>query len=321
MKRFLLLILIITSGSIFASDGGFLFVTFNGEGTPLTEQIYFGLSRDGRHWDALNGGKPVLISDLGEKGVRDPFILRSHDGKKFYILATDLSINRNHDWGRATHAGSKSLLIWESEDLVHWSEPLLVQVAPDDAGCTWAPEAVYDEETQDYLVFWASMTGSDQFKKHRIWACRTKDFKTFGKPFVYIDRPNHVIDADIVRENGKYYRFSKDEQYKAVNMEVSDKLMGPWQDVKDFSLSRLTGYEGPECYLLEPATPGKPATWGLILDYYSRGQGYQLFTTQDLGAGQFTASKDFSFPFRFRHGSILPLSSAEYDRVKAAFAR
>lgn len=71
----------------------YLFVHFTGtESTPEHEQIYFSVSEDGRSWRILNGGKPVLISDVGEKGVRDPFIIQSEDGKHFYIIATDLSI-------------------------------------------------------------------------------------------------------------------------------------------------------------------------------------------------------------------------------------
>ena len=262
-----------------------------------------------------------MISALGEKGVRDPYILRSHDGKKFHLLATDLSINRNRSWARATHAGSKSIVIWESTDLVHWSEPRLVQVSADDAGCTWAPEAMYDEDTHDYLVFWASMNKRDNFAKQRIWACRTKDFITFGKPFIYIEKPGHIIDTDIVRENGKYYRFSKDEQFKAIIMEVSEKLMGPWQDVSQFSLAKVTGYEGPACFLLEPAAAGKPPTWCLLLDYYSKGAGYQSYVSHDLSGGQFTPVTDFKFPFRFRHGAVLPLSAVEYERLKTAYGQ
>lgn len=309
----------LTTAPAFAADGGFLFVTFKGEQSPVTEQIYFGLSRDGRQWEAANGGEPVLVSQLGEKGVRDPFILRSHDGTMFYLLATDLSIHLNRSWNRATHSGSKSIVIWESPDLIHWSEPRLVKVAADDAGCTWAPEAVYDENTRDYLVFWASQNGSDNFAKQRIWACRTKDFKTFGKPFVYIDKPGQVIDTTIVREKGKYYRFTKDEQFKAITMEVSDKLMGPWSDVPDFSLGKMVGYEGPACFLLESGSIGKPPTWCLLLDQYSKGAGYQPFVSQDLSGGQFKPDTGFKFPFRFRHGTVLAVSAAEYSRLEAAY--
>lgn len=301
-----------------AADGGFLFVTFKGEATPMTEQVYFVLSKDGRHWEELNGGKPVLVSQLGEKGVRDPYLIRAHDGKKFYIIATDLSINLNPDWKRAGRAGSKSILVWESDDLVNWAEPRLVQVSPDDAGCTWAPEAAYDEDTDDYLVFWASRNGRDEFAKFRIWAAHTRDFKAFSTPFVYIDNPHDVIDTDIIRDGGKYYRFSKDEKFTAITMEVSEKLLGPWRDVPNFSLATMHGYEGPQCFLLEPEAAGKPPTWCLLLDYFTKGEGYKPFVSHDLSGGQFTpAASDFSFPFRLRHGSVLPLTPEEYERLRA----
>lgn len=316
-----MLVLVAGATAALAADGGFLFVTFKGEQSPMTEQIYFALSKDGRNWQALNNAEPVLVSKLGEKGVRDPYLLRAHDGKKFFLIATDLSINLNRSWKRAVEAGSRSIMIWESEDLVKWSEPRLVRVAAEDAGCTWAPEAVYDEEAKDYLVFWASTTKRDNFGKQRIWAARTKDFKKFSDPFIYIEKAAHVIDTTIVRDGTNYFRFTKDETTKAVTMETSAKLLGPWRYVPNFSLANLVGYEGPECYLVEPASVGKPPTWCLILDYYSKGQGYQPFTTHDLAGGQFTKGEGFSFPFRFRHGSILPISTAELERLQSAYAK
>ena len=42
---------------------GYLFVHFTGEHKG-GEQIYFSLSRDGLHWNDLNRGRPVLISQL-----------------------------------------------------------------------------------------------------------------------------------------------------------------------------------------------------------------------------------------------------------------
>jgi hypothetical protein len=320
MNIFKVVVVVLLAGfSAAAGDGGFLFVTFKGEQTPMSEQIYFALSQDGRKWEALNHTQPVLVSTVGEKGVRDPYLLRSHDGKKFYLLATDLSIHLNRDWGRAQTAASKSIVIWESANLVHWSLPRLVKVAPDDAGCTWAPEAVYDESRKEYLTFWASKTGSDHYNKQRIWAAWTKDFVTFGKPFVYIDKPWHVIDTDIVRDNGHYYRFTKDEEYKSITMEVSTNLLGPWRDATNFSLAKIQGYEGPECYPIKPAVDGKSAAWCLILDQYSKGTGYQPFVTDDLSRGQFKPGEGFSFPFKFRHGCVLAVSTEEYERLARNF--
>jgi hypothetical protein len=320
MKTLTILWTVLTAAPVLAAaQGGFLFVTFKGEATPMTEQIYFALSQNGRDWEALNGSEPVLVSRVGEKGVRDPYLLRSRDGEKFYLLATDLSIHLNHNWHRATHAGSKSIVIWNSTNLVHWSEPRLVRVAPEDAGCTWAPEAVYDEAAGDYLVFWASTTGSDNFAKQRIWAGRTKDFKSFTSPFVYIDKPHDVIDTTIIRDGTHYFRFSKDEKFKAITLESSPTLTGSWETIPDFSLARMTGYEGPACFLLDAGSSTGPRTWCLLLDHYSQGKGYQPFLSRNLAEGQFTAAPNFNLPYRLRHGSVLPLTAAEYQRLRQAF--
>lgn len=296
-----------------ATDGGFLFVTFRGEATPLSEQVHFVVSANGRNWQALAGGRAVLVSDIGEKGARDPFLVRLRDGRGFVLLATDLSIHRNGDWHRAQVSASRSILIWDSDDLVHWSPPRLVPVAPDDAGCAWAPEALYDEESGDYLVFWASRTKRDDFAKHRIWACRTRDFRSFGEPFVYMDKPLDVIDTDIIRDGDTYYRFSKDEVLKAITLESAGSLMGPWRDVTEFSLAQRVGYEGPVGF------PLNTTTWCLLLDRYAAGKGYEAFLCDNLSKGQFIPAADFHFPYELRHGGVLPITAAERERLVRTF--
>ena len=55
----------------------YLFTHFIGE-QPQGEQIYFSLSKDGLHWKDIHDGKPVICSEVGECGLRDPFLIRSH---------------------------------------------------------------------------------------------------------------------------------------------------------------------------------------------------------------------------------------------------
>ena len=54
------------------------------------EQIYMSVSNNNNpgSWTQLNGGNLVLQSNVGTKGVRDPSLIRSQDGKKFWIIAT-----------------------------------------------------------------------------------------------------------------------------------------------------------------------------------------------------------------------------------------
>jgi hypothetical protein len=134
-------------------------------------------------------------------------MIRSPQGDKFFLLGTDLKAHGNGSWHRAVTEGSRSILIWESNDLIHWSEQRMVEVAPPDADCAWAPEAIYDADSEQYLVYWASMLRDKELegsegRYHRMLAARTRDFVNFSEPEVYIDYGLSVIDTTMIRENG-----------------------------------------------------------------------------------------------------------------------
>ncbi len=52
--------------------------------------------------------------------------------------------------------GSRSLYVWESDDLVNWSSDWLAEVVGETAGMAWAPEAIWDADAGQYLVYWSS---------------------------------------------------------------------------------------------------------------------------------------------------------------------
>lgn len=174
---------------------GYLFATFRDHLGAMSEQVYFALSKDGVRWTALNDDRPALVSTLGEKGVRDPFLLRAEDGKTFYIIATDLSITLKPGWQRARREGSKSLVIWESTDLVRWSEPRLVEVGPPDAGCVYrrrrftTPRAgvisSFGHQRQSVMISKSSASGPRGQKTFTPSASRSfirKDRRTLSTP-------------------------------------------------------------------------------------------------------------------------------------------
>jgi hypothetical protein len=298
----------------------YLLVHFIGESDD-GEQIYFSVSDDGFHWTDLNNGKPILCSRIGEKGARDPFILRSHDGKKFYIVATDLRIATGKGWQVAQYDGSRFLLVWESEDLVNWSEARLNEVGIEGAGCVWAPEAVYDEDKGEYMVFWASMVKEegDREPRQRIYCSYTKDFKNFSKAVKYIERPQSVIDTTIVYDRGMYYRFSKDETAKTIQLDAGEKLQGEFKHVKSEVLDNLLGVEGPACYPLYENN-----SWCLIVDRFAEGKGYLPIICKDLSTGDFTIAPDGTYDMgetKKRHGSVLVISEDEYNRLNAVFKK
>ncbi|MEV0197059.1 glycoside hydrolase family 43 protein [Nonomuraea sp. NPDC050691] len=160
----------------------------------------------------------MLTSTVGTRGVRDPFIIRSPQGDKFYQIATDLRMHGNGNWDQVQRTGSKSIVVWESTDLVNWSVPRLARVSPDTAGNTWAPEAYYDEGVGQYVVFWASKLYSAGDPNHigntynRMMYATTSDFRTFSAAQVWVDKGYSTIDSTLIKHNGTYYRFTKDER-------------------------------------------------------------------------------------------------------------
>lgn len=297
---------------------GYLFVHFTGE-SPEGEQVYFALSRDGLHWQDLNEQNPVIRWEDGEKGVRDPFIVRSVIDGKFYIIATDLRIANGKGWTAAQMEGSTKIVIWCSKDLVHWSEPWTFETGVPGAGCAWAPEAVYDPEKEAYLVFWASMTkeAGDTAHKQRIYSSYTRDFKVFTSPEKYIEREHHVIDTTIVEENGVFYRFSKDETMKKVRMDRGTSLQGDFTEMEAEVLSALTGVEGPAAFPME-----EEGKWCLMVDQFAEGLGYLPLICTSLEKGDFKVAEPGDCHMGNvckRHGSVLVLEEEEYERLHTCF--
>lgn len=300
---------------------GYLFVYFTGENTPEGEQIYFAISEDGLHWtDCTEGEQPVLRTELGEKGARDPFIIRDVHGKGYYLIATDLRIATGKGWTDSVTNGSRSILIWKSEDLINWSEPKLVEVGVPEAGCVWAPEVIYDRKRGDYFIFFASNVkeATEEEAKQRIYFTRTKDFEHFSETKKYIERENHVIDTTIIEHEGLYYRYSKNETSKHIDIDVADDLeAAEFKTIESETLEQLFGVEGPEIYPLP-----EEGKWCLIVDRFMEGKGYLPLVTDNLASGNFRILSEDEFDMgsnRKRHGGILKLTGEEYRRLKECY--
>lgn len=303
---------------------GYFFTYFAGEKYSDGEQIYFASSKDGLNWKDLNENNPILTSNLGEKGVRDPYILRSHEGDKFYMIATDLKINGGNGWTAAQEAGSKSLMVWESKDLVNWSEERMVKVNSDKAGCTWAPEATYDEKTGEYIVYFASKTSDDNYGKQKLYYVKTRDFYNFTEPKVFIEKDQSSIDTTISYNaaDGYYYRYTKNEggvdnelgaKTKTIFIERSKTLLGnDWEQIKSDSLNDNQWVEGPTMFKFIGQNK-----WCLLLDNFGGG-GYYPVVTDDLSTGAFTKPSDsYKMPSRARHGTPIQVTEEEYNAVMA----
>lgn len=305
----------------------YIFVHFKEKRTPDGEQVYFAVSRDGFHWEKVNDGNPVLWSYEGDKGVRDCTIIRTKEGK-FVIMGTDLSLaygmpyQYQNNWENIARHGSKCLVLWQSEDLIHWSNQRMVKLGDEDFGCLWAPDIIYDKENGDYVVHWSSPHRSNQFGPKGIFYSRTKDFETFSKPELLYRREDGcgVIDSAMYEEDGKYYLFLKSEKNPArIVLMEDDQITGPFHRIGKFDkcMEKLEQglYEAPTAFR---TADGR---WCLMLDYYgcaAEGQGYVPFLADSLKSGNFVRSDaKFEFPYGFKHGTVMEITEEEYGRLKA----
>lgn len=278
--------------------------------SEVGQQIYMAASvgNDPTRWVAVNGGRAVLRSTQGVHAVRDPSIVRSPEGDKFYLLATDLNVDGTaygwQGWDWAQSGGSRHIEVWESTDLRTWSAQRHVRVAPEEAGMTYAPEAIWDPAIGAYVVYWTSSLyapgtrfsrdradpkGRYPLTRNQTLYATTRDFVTFTPPRVMIGRPGHgTLDAVIVRDEmrGDYHRFVSDRVSTGVGVvpyvtgcggediyqERATSVLAPpeqWQVVAGCITHRTMNTTYAEAPMVVRANPGDV-----------RGTGYYLWADQ-----------------------------------------
>jgi hypothetical protein len=303
-----------------AAEPGYLMVHFTDD-SATGQRLYLAHSTDGLHWNDLNGGAPAMLSTVGTRGVRDPALVRSPDGSRYWIVATDLCIR----CGSTYTNGSPSFVVWESTDLVTWSPPRLLNVAGAIPGGrnAWAPEAIWNPETGDYVLYWATNATLNGVLKYRIYYARTTDFRTITTPQVYIDPPGTtaVVDTQMteVPSGGKYryVRVSGDGQN---TVEGSNSILGTWTNLGNLSSIGLTGnvVEGPVWMKFRDRDE-----WALYIDHLGQNgvREYQPILTADpfnVSAYRLQPATGYDMGGTpKRHGAIMTLTAAEESRVLA----
>ena len=236
--------------------------------------------------ETVQGDASVLFPFEGEdQGIRDPYLLRGakadgSDADKVWILATDLNtMDENYGgtpatnslgndaWPLAARQGSKCLFVYETEDWITWERRWIDVGTEIYAGAAWAPEAIYNPEKDNYLVYWSNRVYTDGCERNRLYCCETEDFKTFGPTKLYeqeafyqrwgvrCDPKDYVNDSYgnidtsqlwVADEDGSpygtVYRLVKDETNNHIELMNSDTLLDPNVKYGDSDPNRITPY-------------------------------------------------------------------------------
>jgi beta-xylosidase len=309
--RLLPLLLFAATGAAHAADAYlFTYFTKNGE-----DGLHLAASSDGYRWEKLGGGKSYLTPKVGKsKLMRDPCIVRGPDGT--YHMVWTSGWNENN----IGYASSK--------DLVHWSEQKELPVMAHEPGVlnAWAPEITYDDKRREFLIFWASTVpgkftataGSSEEKyNHRMYATTTRDFATFTPTKLFYDPGFSVIDATLVKANGKAWMLVKDETRnpprKYLQLAAAPDLQGPFGQLSAPITRRGLWVEGPTALQVGAD----------VIVYYDAytSKHYGAIRSRDLVNWE-DVTKEMHFPdegspLRMRHGTAIPVPAALVESLRA----
>ncbi|MFD2033850.1 glycoside hydrolase family 43 protein [Belliella marina] len=278
----------------------YLFTTFR---EPKNEGLFLAYSLDGYRWEDLGG--TFLPAEVGEsKIMRDPSVAKGPDGTYHMVWTTDWKGGNGFGY-----ASTKDFVNWSPQQFIPAMEhePTVVNV--------WAPEIFYDDEQEQFIVFWAS-TIPFRFEKgeeaednnHRMYYLTTKDFKDFSETKLFIDPGFSIIDAVIVkRDSDDYVLVLKDNTRPMRNLKVAfgKSPIGPYENVSDPYTGFLT--EGPTVIQ-------KDGEWIIYYDSYGD-KSYSAVTTKDFK--EFTEiGENLSFPKGHKHGTITTISKEILKNLK-----
>ncbi|MDR6197994.1 family 43 glycosylhydrolase [Siphonobacter sp. SORGH_AS_0500] len=290
-------------------NSAYLFVYFIGKGNNQ-EAIRFAVSKDGYNYKALNYNQPVIASEAisATGGVRDPHILRSEDGQSFYMVATDMHTVK-YGWGP-----NHGMVLLKSKDLVNWesSKIDITKTYPEfkDVNRVWAPQTIYDPVAKKYMIYWSMRFGQDADKVYYAYA--NADFTALeSAPKLLFTNPQggSCIDADIINKDGVYHLFYKTEgNGNGIKQSTAKNLTGPYTQHDEYLQQTKDPVEGSGVFKLNNSD-----SYILMYDVYTKGR-YEFTTSKDLK--KFTkVDHEISMNFLPRHGTVLPITNAEYQAL------
>ncbi|KLE35937.1 glycoside hydrolase family 43 protein [Aurantiacibacter luteus] len=307
-----------------------------------THSLYFATSRDGYIWADINSGEPILSGyDIADQhGIRDPHIIRGADGA-FYLTMTDLHIfgqregYRDTEWERPGDqygwGNNRNLVFMKSYDLVHWTHALVPvsELFPRyaNAGNMWAPQSIMDPDNGRMMVYFTTRDGASP--NYMVSSYANEAFDTLAtEPQQILNYPDpsvNTIDADITRVGDTWHMFYvahdapgniREAHSQSINSGYVTDRQKVDPEERAAEAPNLWRRYGTDTYVLMYDVFGvDPHNMG-----FAETTDFEHFT--NLGRfnepGSPMRTTNFSSP---KHGSVMPITLAEAERVERWFAR
>jgi hypothetical protein len=223
------------------------------------QALYTYTSNNGLNFTKLGSGTgPVYTPPTGY--VRDPSITRMGTTGRYYVTYT-------------TAWSNNAIGLASSADRIHWTFVKNITFATT-VNTAWAPEWFKDTDGTVNIIVHLRYKGAASPTPYVIRALNAT-WTSWSTPVPLAGLTPDYIDSFILKVNGVYHIFLKDDVTKYIEQATATKLAGPYKFV---GTGNWAGWgpqlEGPCVYLLND---GK--TWRITLDGYKTNQYYYSDST------------------------------------------
>lgn len=338
MKRLLMPLCLWIGTTAFAQnlqkgDYGYLYCHMSDRG----EYTAYALSRDGYHYEDVIGGDPIFNPEEHariEGGTRDAYITRTHDGKGYLMVTTDMCVRKSKVWD------NYGIDLLRSDDLIHWEsvtfdfrkgasifcDPESPDVYQDwsTINRVWAPQIFWDPhyvwkdgKKGGYMIYYSLWNRAEEAYDRMYYSYADESFTRLTKPRLLFDWGYATIDADInyLESDGLYHMLIKKEGGKpGIYTATAKHLTGPWSepvedDYVDFEGNKKC--EGSSAFQLMGDD-----TWRVAyIEYSSRPKHYRICKA-DKYLRNFSEPVDIQGVTGPQHGSFMRLTKKEYKRLQ-----
>ncbi|MBQ4915982.1 hypothetical protein J8L85_16125 [Maribacter sp. MMG018] len=306
--------LVLYAQSADVSDDYFLFGYFYGY-ERQNEGLHLAVSKDGLQWVSVKNDSSVFHPGFGAF-FRDPMFKR--DPKNPDLIHMVWSTGNNDSFG-----------ISSTYDLLNWFDTKEVRINKDVEGVynTWAPELFWDEDTQQWMVYWGSSIqgkfvetsklSPNPRANNRMYYSLSDDLENWSQPILLQDFGFPSVDCYIYKlpdnhPKGKYIEFVKHivqpGKLAAIREAYSYSLTGPYVLTESYITGKYKFSEGPNLI--------KIGEYYYLYVDLSREHRMAVFRTKEIGMGKWEDLTDTaSFPNEAKHGSIIRISKDMYDKL------
>ena len=308
--------------------------------SDLGEYTAYAVSRDGYHYEDINGGKAIFDPEEHariEGGTRDAYITRTHNGKGYIMVTTDMCVRKSKVWDNygIDLLRSKDMLHWESVtfDFRKGASIFCDPESPDPykdystINRVWAPQIFWDPnyvwsdgKRGGYFIYYSLWNRAEETYDRMYYSYADESFTRLTKPRLLFDWGYATIDADInyLKSDGLFHMLIKKEGGKpGIYTATSKSLTGPWGEPVEDDYVSFEGNkkcEGSSAFQLIGDD-----TWRVAyIEYSSRPKHYRICKA-DPYLRHFSDPVDIQGVTGPQHGSFMRITKKEYKRLKKAF--